>query len=218
MKSLDSAENISVFNEYAEAYDSWYFKEENLPIFLSELKVIQKLGVEGIGAEIGVGTGVFASRLKIPLGVDPALNMLKIAKERKIEVIRAVAESLPFKDETLDQVLYVVTICFLNEPETALAETRRILKEDGRLILCFISKNSELGKFYLRKKKEGHKIYRYAKFYSRKNLFKMLENSGFKIDDYAGTLSHYPCSKPVFEEPKENLEKCGFICVKASKL
>ena len=89
-------ESVKAFDEYAERYDMWYSKPENRQIFESELMVIRSLGLSGFGVEVGVGTGVFASNLHIPLGVDPSLKMLGIAKSRGIEVVRAVGEALPF--------------------------------------------------------------------------------------------------------------------------
>jgi len=211
-------DSVSAFNLHAEEYDRWYFEDENKPIFLSELDAIQRLGLEGLGAEVGVGTGVFALRLKIPLGVDPAKNMLKIAKKREIVALQAVAEFLPFKSNSLDYLAYIFTLCFLGNPEKALKEARRVLRNRGFLILCFVPKDSFWGEFYVQKKKEGHRIYKYAKFYSKEEVFSLLDKIKFKVVDFYGTLYQKPCEKPVYEEPKKKLGNCGFLCLKALKL
>jgi hypothetical protein len=70
-------EVIWAFNRYAEEYDEWYRKEQGSLIFKSEVKAIEALAPEGIEIEVGVGTGVFSSRLGVFLGVDPALRMIK---------------------------------------------------------------------------------------------------------------------------------------------
>jgi len=210
-------DSVSAFNSHAKEYDRWYFEEKNKPIFLSELNAIKKLGIKGLGAEIGVGTGIFASKLNIPLGVDPARSMLNTAKERKIVVLQAVAEFLPFKSNSLDYLAYIFTLCFLSEIEKALIEARRVLRKKGFLILCFIPKDSVWGELYIQKKREEHKIYKYANFYSRKEVFGLLEKTKFKVVDFYGTLYQNPSVKPFYEKPKKKLEDCGFLCQKAIK-
>lgn len=74
---------ISAFERNAEEYDRWYHEELGSLIFESEVKAIEALVLEGYGVEIGVGTGAFSSRLGIPLGLDPALRILKIAKKKR---------------------------------------------------------------------------------------------------------------------------------------
>ncbi len=48
--------------------------------------------------------------------------MLKLAKERGIQVIQGVGEELPFRDGTFDFVLIVVTFCFVENPVNILRE------------------------------------------------------------------------------------------------
>ena len=97
---------------------------------------------------MGVGTGRFASRVGIKVGVEPAQAMASIARQRGIEVYEARAEALPFADESFDSVLMVTTICFFNDPLRALRETSRVLKPLGHLVVGMIDKDSPLGKSY----------------------------------------------------------------------
>ena len=55
--------------------------------------------------EVGVGTGRFASRLGVKVGVEPAKAMADMARKRGIEVYEARAEELPFDDESFDTPL-----------------------------------------------------------------------------------------------------------------
>jgi ubiquinone/menaquinone biosynthesis C-methylase UbiE len=121
-------EVVWAFNRYAEEYDEWYRKEQGSLIFNSEVKAIEALAPEDIGIEVGVGTGVFSSRLGVFLGVDPTLRMIKIAKSRGVNVVQALGELLPIKSESLDYVLFVFTICFLRDAHTSLREAWRVLK------------------------------------------------------------------------------------------
>jgi len=86
---------IWAFNRCAEEYDGWYRKEQGSLIFESEAKAIEALAPEGLGVEVGVGTGVFSSRLGVFLGVDPALRMIKIAKGRGLTWFRHLGNCYP---------------------------------------------------------------------------------------------------------------------------
>lgn len=67
-----------IFDRNWKKYDDWF--EKHKVIYLSELKALRKAIPEGPGLEVGVGSGRFASLLKIKIGIDPSKNMLKFAK------------------------------------------------------------------------------------------------------------------------------------------
>ncbi len=89
----------------------------------------------GNGIEIGVGSGRFALPLNIKSGVEPSESMAVPARKRGLNVISAVAENLPIKNESYDFVTMVTTVCFLNDIPKAFAEVNRILKHKGRTII-----------------------------------------------------------------------------------
>jgi SAM-dependent methyltransferase len=67
-----------VFGRYYKKYDAWYDKHKFA--FLSEIEAIKKILPQNEkGLEIGIGTGRFAARLGIAMGIDPSGKMLKIA-------------------------------------------------------------------------------------------------------------------------------------------
>lgn len=49
-------------------------------------------------------------------------------------VFRARAEQLPFEDESFDNVVCTLVLCTVADPPRALAEVRRVLKPQGRLL------------------------------------------------------------------------------------
>src|SRR3972149_6201638 len=91
-----------VFDRNWEKYDNWF--ENHGDIYSLELKALKKGVPEGLGLEIGVGSGRFAQPLGAKIGVDPSRNMLKLAKKRSIQVILGTGENLPFKENTFDFV------------------------------------------------------------------------------------------------------------------
>lgn len=187
-----------IFEGKAKKYDEWY--DKNREIFEKEVKCIKSL-IEGKKiVEIGVGTGRFAEKLKVEIGLDASLDMLKIAK-KKLEVIRGDAHNLPFKNSTFDCTLFVVTLCFLNNPIEALKEAHRILKANGCLIAAIVPANSELGKKYIEKARQGHEFYSKAKFYTIREIEEMLEKAGFKVVDRKSigvvSVSDFVCIKAL---------------------
>jgi len=85
------------FERYHERYDDWFDRHEEL--YESELKAVRELlPSKGKGIEIGVGSGRFAYPLSIGFGLDPSEEMLRLADERGIEVVRGLGEKIPFRD------------------------------------------------------------------------------------------------------------------------
>ena len=203
------------FDEYAQQYDSWYSEEKE--ILESEVKTIKSFSLEGFGIDIGVGSGVFVEASKVSIGIDPALNMLKIAKKRNIEVIRGVGEFVPFRDKVFDYAIMTTVLSFLANPFKVLSEIYRILADGGVVVICDVPRDSEWGKLYEKKKEEGHKFYRYAKFYTFDEMKSMLTNTGFIVEEVRSTLSHSPFSRITVEEPIYGFCGQGFVCIKARK-
>lgn len=107
-------ESTAVFDRRAREYDRWF--SENICAYRSELEAVRALVPEdGVGVEIGGGTGRFAGPSGIKVGVEPAEGMADIARSRGIEVYPGTAEELPFASETFDSALFVTVICFVND-------------------------------------------------------------------------------------------------------
>ncbi len=52
-----------------------------------------------------------------------------------IEVVDAVAEALPLADDSVDVALATLVLCTVRDPELAVAELRRVLRDDGHLLV-----------------------------------------------------------------------------------
>ncbi len=170
--------NLEILEKYAAEYDEWF--DENEAVYKSEILALRDLiPAAGMGLEVGVGTGRFATPLGIGMGVEPAKAMAERARQRGIDVREARAESLPFRDESFDFVLMVTTICFLEDPPQALAEAKRVMRPGGRIIIGMIDRNSPLGKDYERKKATS-KFYKYARFLSVDLVMGWLESLNFE--------------------------------------
>jgi len=208
-------ESIEVFEENWKQYDEWF--EKNRKIYLSEIKALEKIVLEGFGLEIGVGTGRFAQQLRIEIGLDPSINMLKVARKRGIKVVRGVGEFLPFNNESFDTVAIIVTLCFVENPLEVLKEAKRVLKKKGVLIVGIIEKNSKWGIFYESKKRKS-KFYKVANFYSAREIIQLASKAGLKFREAYQTLFQGPKEFEKIEEPKEGFDEGGFIVLGFKKL
>ena len=207
--------NDTIFDEVAKEYENWY--KRNYEIFLCEKEAIKKLSLQGVGLEIGIGTGLIANELGIKLGIDPSLPMLSLAKEKGIDVVRGFGEKLPFKNEVFDFVLISTTLCFVSDRKSLMKEVYRVLKRKGNAAVCFIPRESAWGKHYIEKGKQEHRIYRYARFLSFDEVIELLEVSGFVIKKIVSTLRFGPEEEPILEQPREGIAVGGFVCIEAEK-
>ena len=100
--------------------------------------------VEGDVLEIGAGTGWnlphYGAATRV-VAVEPDASMAKRLPEKlaqasvPVEVVTAQAESLPFPDASFDAVVSTFVLCSVEDPSRVLAELRRVLRPEGRLVL-----------------------------------------------------------------------------------
>lgn len=102
---------------------------------------------QGRVLEIGMGTGrnlPFYDRTRLTqlVGVDPALQMHRLAQRRSaragigVGLVGLSAERLPLADDSFDTVVCTYTLCSIPDPVAALREVRRVLKPGGQFLFC----------------------------------------------------------------------------------
>ena len=186
-------------------------------VYQSEVTAVKMLLPQsGKGVEIGAGTGRFSVPFGITVGVEPSRAMAEIARSRGMTVYDAKAENLPFDDNAFDFALMVTTICFLEDPLQALKEIRRILRPAGKIIIGMLDKDSPLGKLYETKKNDS-KFYRYAKFYTVKQVLKWLNVSGYNHIKTLQTIFHNPEAITTIEPLRKGYGEGLFVVVSADK-
>lgn len=208
-----------IFDELATEYDAW-FEEEGKLIFDIEVQAIKRIlnCLPKPWLEIGVGSGRFAQALGIKTGVDPSIILLDMARMRGINVFLGRGEESLFDEETFGTAFLIVTLCFLDAPLKVLREANRILKQDGKIVLGFVLRESPWGKLYQQKKRDGHRFYKYANFYSFSEVVNLLAKAGFKIDKIASTLFQKPNEVYHMEQPKEGYSpNAGFTVIVGTK-
>lgn len=208
---------VNTFDTHSKEYETWF--DEHKAVYESELLVLSdqfKALPENIkGIEVGLGTGRYARSLMIKEGIEPAESLRKIAERKGIEVMKGVAENLPYKDFHYDFVLFV-TICHLDDAKLALKEAYRVLNQKGSIIIGFIDGNSPLAEKYYAKKKTST-FYKQANFYSVEKVEKLLKEVGFKNLIFTQTLFDDIDDIKEVQIPKEGHGEGSFVVVRASR-
>jgi ubiquinone/menaquinone biosynthesis C-methylase UbiE len=93
--------------------------------------------------EVGAGTGLnlphYPEHVTRLVLADPNPGMRRRLRARaeslgrEVEVVDAVAERLPFLENTFDEAVTTLTLCSVDERVTSLHEIRRVLRPRGRL-------------------------------------------------------------------------------------
>ncbi|HEY83036.1 MAG TPA: class I SAM-dependent methyltransferase [Dehalococcoidia bacterium] len=209
----------SPFDNLASVYDAWFEGEGRL-IFATEVRAFQEILtlLPKPWLEVGVGSGRFAQALGIPIGIDPSVKLLAMARKRGISGFLGKGEAGFFKGESFGTVFLIVTICFVSSPLAVLKEAHRILKADGKVVLGLVLRESPWGQFYQARKKEGHPFYRHATFYSYEEIAKLLKEAGFAMERVLSTLFQKPNQVTQVEAPRERFSpEAGFTVMVAGK-
>ena len=210
----------SIFDFQARAYDAW-FEQEGSFIFDSEVKALQQVlpSLPRPWLEVGTGSGRFLQALGIDFGLDPSGKLLEIARDRNASVFQGAGEQMPFKSSILGAVFLITSLCFVTSPGEVLRETARLLKDEGKLVLGTILRESSWGQLYQKKKESGHHLYQHATFYSYDELNNLLKQAGFYQEKVTSTLRQNPGEVNHIELPHPGFSPHdGFTVVLAGKL
>ncbi|HEV7192911.1 MAG TPA: class I SAM-dependent methyltransferase [Jatrophihabitantaceae bacterium] len=96
--------------------------------------------------DVGCGSGALLRQMnaRLPnalelIGVDPAIEMVRIARERAEGIeqfVQANAEQLPFADDHFDLVVSTSSFDHWRDQRRGLAEVARVLHRSGRFVLA----------------------------------------------------------------------------------
>jgi len=209
----------SPFDDLALEYDAWFDREGSL-IFFIEVQAFKRLlrHLPKPWLEVGVGSGRFAQALGIETGVDPSIKLVEMAIGRGINAFLGRGEQELFDEESFGTVFLIVTLCFLDSPLEVLKEANRILMPGGKIVLGLVLEESPWGQFYERKKAEGHRFYKYATFYRRDEVIRLLTRTGFLTKKIISTLFQKPGEVHRVEAPREGyFPDAGFTIITAGK-
>jgi ubiquinone/menaquinone biosynthesis C-methylase UbiE len=123
------------------------------------LRASEALDLRAMDRVLDIGTGhgralsvlAAATPSGVVTGIDPSELMVEIAttrnaalvNARRVQVLKADAEDLPFPDKAFDKVMAVHSIYFWPSLSDAFEQIARVLKPGGRLALVFRSASDE---------------------------------------------------------------------------
>lgn len=204
-----------MFERLAGRYDAWYEGPAGATVFPAEVACLRPLlaGLPRPWLEVGVGSGRFAEALGVEAGLDPAAAPLAIARSRGIGVVRGAGGRLPFRCGMFGAVLIVVTVCFADDPAALLAEARRVIRDDGAVVLGEVFAESAWGRFYQRNGAEGHPFYAAARFLARGQTLTLVTVAGLRVAAARAALFQPPDGSPQKEPARDGEDPAaGFVC------
>ena len=111
--------------------------------------------------------------------------------------------AFPFKSNTFDLVISLETLEHVPRPVTFLTEIRRILKQNGKLVMSLPPRLAEITTPVSNLLHHGEGPH---KFLSSRNVKKLLSRTGFELLEHKGTLI-IPFGVPVLKQVNSFLEK-----------
>lgn len=142
----DRAFFLSIGYDYEEIPEK--LKELSLPVASPHFLIRRDYkSILDIGC--GAGTDIYLISKRIMsstiVGVDISLPLLKEGqKVHNLSVANANAQYLPFKNDTFDLVIMNGTFNQINEKISFLSELRRVMKENGHLIISDVFKKDDI--------------------------------------------------------------------------
>ena len=141
------------FDGYAAKYDEWFMKNENL--FISELRLFKKVLGDISGKKllsVGCGSGLFESCIDCSNieGIEPSEDMGAIAVKRGVNVIKfGLIEDVDLPDNEYDVIYFNGSSSYMEDLAPVYGKCLKALKDNGRLILLDVPKESAFGFMYL---------------------------------------------------------------------
>ncbi len=138
--------------------------------------------------DAGCGTGVLIHKLleknsKVNItGIDISEEMLKIAKykfNKNVKLINSDVEDLKLKNK-FDLIIFNSNTHYLNDLNKVIKDFKKLLNENGKLILVDWSKDSIL--FKILNLYWKLKIKSFKRIYTTNRVKEILTNNGFKIE------------------------------------
>ena len=201
-------------NEAGE-YDAWYDSPSGGSVLRAEERCVRELlaGAPRPWLEGGAGSGRFGGDLGADAGLDPALELLRIAALRMPSVLLGVAEALPFRDASVGAVLIVTVLEFLADPRRAIHEVARVLRPDGRLVAGFIPRGGTWGVAYAHQARDPASVFRSARFYSIEEVMSLVADAGLRHTGTRAALFDPPGEAQSSRVAEVASPEAGFIAL-----
>ncbi|MGC9554420.1 MAG: class I SAM-dependent methyltransferase [Thermoplasmatota archaeon] len=134
--------------EEARDYADFYLREKGKMVAVREAELLAaRLPEDATVLSVGCGPArVEEELLRLRphctiMGVDVSREMLALAPP-SVATVQAEAEHLPFASGVFDAVVYIASLEFMGNPSAAVAESHRVLRPQGRLVVLMLNPRS----------------------------------------------------------------------------
>ena len=216
------SEAVDAFDRAAFGYDAWYETEKGRQVLSAERRIVDGfLPDEGVGLEIGAGTGVFAEALtdsmRSVVCLDLSHKMLARSAGRGLPSILGSADAMPLRSGSLGFAYMVTVIEFLGDPVASLKEASRVTGRDAPIVALFINRESDWGRLYTAMAEKGDPIFSHAHLYTLDEVEEIALKASLKRCGALGTLTASPTSSDAGDETIAPGKETGVIAVKLTK-
>ncbi len=136
-------------SDYTTVTETWGLpaSPEQLAMQYFRYRMGADVGRGGSVLEIGCGSGMglpyLRAHCRMTTGGDYTMGLLREARHHlpDANLVRMDAQHLPFRDHVFDAVLMLEMIYYVTDQEMAFAESRRVLKPGGELMVCLPNRN-----------------------------------------------------------------------------
>jgi ubiquinone/menaquinone biosynthesis C-methylase UbiE len=182
-------ESREKFHKQAEKYDSGNKGKHARSLYESVINKLDELSFNNL-LDVGCGTGnllkLISTRYDVQIsGVDLTPKMLNITRIKlgdEADLKVADSEELPFDNDKFDMVVCTDSFHHYPHPEKVLAEIRRVLQQDGMLLIAdpyIPTPLRQLVNLYFKLSRSGD-----VKIYPESDIRKLLEEAGFISIEY----------------------------------
>ena len=227
------------FDGYADKYDEWFMKNENL--FTSELRLFKKVLGDISGKtllSVGCGSGLFESYIENSNieGIEPSADMAEIARKRGINVIKiGLIEDVELTDDKYDIIYFNGSSSYMEDLSFVYGKCLKALKKSGKLILLDVPKESAFGFMYLLGKSLNTYDHEFLEgampslpyplalassgiWHTTEEKINILKNLGINKFSYYQTLIKNPLyTNEEAEEVSDGYKSGGYVAIIAEK-
>jgi len=197
-------------------YDGWYASPIGRRVLEVEAQCVKATlsPTARPWVDVGCGSGRLGELLAVELGLDPAPNLLRLARTRLRNAVRGVAEQLPLADGSIGAAMAVTVVEFLTDPKPAFREIRRVLAPGGAFALGFLPAKGAWAARYRAEGKRGDEVFRAARFYTEGDLVALAGEVGFPVREVCSALFDAPHVVPSLRREQVATPDAGFMVLR----
>lgn len=203
----------------AAEYDAWYDSPAGHAVLRAEQRCVRELlaGAARPWLDLGTGSGRFGGDLGAEVGLDPAPDLLRIARRRMPAVVRGVAEALPFRDASVGAVLSVTVFEFLPAPAEAMREIARVLRPGGVCVVGFFPRGGAWADRYAEQGRDPRSAFHGARFFATRELGALGAAAGMRPSGTRAALFEAPGVTPADTVTDRADPAAGFVALAFTK-